>query len=134
MKQRNILISDNENNFNPIQNHVDIITGNYLYVKITDIYGNPIPNLQIKLNLGGVEYPHGPITIEEEDGDVVHYGENKNPLPTNSKGVTKLRINLRPNYGFYNLIEVYEKTNLPGKAEVNMLVNQKVFHMTVKAK
>lgn len=134
MKQRNILISDNENSFKPIQNHVDIITGNYLYIKITDIYGNPVPNLQIKMNIQGMEYPHGPVTVEEEDGDVVHYGENKNPLPTNSKGVTKLRINLRPNYGFYNLIEVYEKTNLPGKAEVNMLVNQKVFHMTVKAK
>lgn len=134
MKQRNIMISDNENNFKPIQNHVDIITGNYLYIKITDIYGNPVPNLQIKMNVQGVEYPHGPITIEEEDGDVVHYGENKNPLPTNSKGVTKLRINLLPNYGIYNLIEIYEKTNLPGKPEVNMLVNQKVFHMTVKAK
>lgn len=134
MKQRNIMISDNENNFKPIQNHIDIITGNYLYIKITDIYGNPVPNLQIKMNVQGMEYPHGPLTIEEEDGDVVDYEENKNPLPTNSKGVTKLRINLRPNYGFYNLIEVYEKTNLPGKAEVDMLVNQKVFHMTVKAK
>lgn len=134
MKQRNIMISDNENSFNAIQNHVDIIQGNYLYIKITDIYGNPVPNLQIKMNVQGMEYPHGQVTIEEEDGDIVHYGENKNPLPTNSKGVTKLRINLLPNYGIYNLIEVYEKTNLPGKTEVNMLVNQKVFHMTVKAK
>lgn len=134
MKQRNILISDNENSFNPIQNHVDIIQGNYLYIKITDIYGKPVPNLQIKMHVERLEYPHGPITVEEENGDIVHYAENKNPLPTNSKGVTKLRINLLPNYGDYHLIEAYEKTNLPGQAEVNMLVNQKVFYMTVKTK
>lgn len=120
MKQRSIMISDTNTSFVQRKNAINIKQHNRLYIKITDIDGVGIKNNDVRINLGGIDYPYFHV------GD----GHMTDPQPTDGNGRTSITINL--NKGTYTgFIEVYEKTNKQGQADFYMLMAQKVFTINV---